>query len=55
MPRRSSSIKSTSINPRDSELNRQLRIGREFMAKYRDTFRALARSNPGDQSNLQSK
>jgi hypothetical protein len=31
------------ITPYDPEVERQLGKGREFMAKYRDTFRALAK------------
>jgi putative addiction module antidote len=31
------------ITPYDPEVERQLNKGREFMAKYRDTFRALAK------------
>jgi putative addiction module antidote len=31
------------LTPYDPELERQLGKGREFMAKYRETFRALAK------------
>ena len=31
------------LTPYDPELERQLSKGREFMAKYRETFRALAK------------
>jgi putative addiction module antidote len=31
------------LTPYDPEVDRQLTKGREFMAKYRDTFRALAK------------
>ena len=31
------------LTPYDPEVERQLTKGREFMAKYRDTFRALAK------------
>jgi putative addiction module antidote len=31
------------ITPYDPEVERQLGKGRDFMAKYRDTFRALAK------------
>jgi len=31
------------LTPYDPEVERQLKKGREFMAKYRDTFRALAK------------
>jgi putative addiction module antidote len=31
------------LTPYDPEVDRQLSKGREFMAKYRDTFRALAK------------
>jgi len=31
------------LTPYDPEVERQLSKGREFMAKYRDTFRALAK------------
>jgi len=31
------------LTPYDPEIERQLKIGRKFMAKYRDTFRALAK------------
>ncbi len=31
------------LTPYDPEVERQLKLGREFMAKYRDTFRALAK------------
>jgi putative addiction module antidote len=31
------------LTPYDPEVERQVKKGREFMAKYRDTFRALAR------------
>ena len=31
------------LTPYDPEVERQLAKGREFMAKYRDTFRALAK------------
>jgi len=32
------------LTPYDPEVERQLTKGREFMAKYRDTFRALERA-----------
>ena len=32
------------LTPYDPEVDKQLKLGREFMAKYRDTFRALAKS-----------
>jgi len=31
------------LTPYDPEVERQLSKGRDFMAKYRDTFRALAK------------
>jgi putative addiction module antidote len=31
------------LTPYDPEVERQMTKGREFMAKYRDTFRALAK------------
>jgi len=31
------------LTPYDPEVAKQLEIGRKFMAKYRDTFRALAK------------
>jgi hypothetical protein len=31
------------LTPYDPEVDRQLSKGREFMSKYRDTFRALAK------------
>lgn len=31
------------LTPYDPEVERQLKLGREFMARYRDTFRALAK------------
>ena len=31
------------LTPYDPEVERQLAKGREFMSKYRDTFRALAK------------
>ncbi len=31
------------LTPYDPEVERQLKLGRQFMAKYRDTFRALAK------------
>ena len=31
------------LTPYDPEVEKQLELGREFMAKYRDTFRALAK------------
>jgi len=31
------------LTPYDPEVERQLKKGREFMGKYRDTFRALAK------------
>jgi putative addiction module antidote len=31
------------LTPYDPEVDRQLTKGRKFMAKYRDTFRALAK------------
>jgi len=31
------------LTPYDPEVARQIKKGREFMGKYRDTFRALAR------------
>jgi putative addiction module antidote len=31
------------LTPYDPEVERQLTKGRDFMAKYRDTFRALAK------------
>jgi len=31
------------LTPYDPEVERQLTKGREFMARYRDTFRALAK------------
>jgi putative addiction module antidote len=31
------------LTPYDPEIDRQVTKGREFMAKYRDTFRALAK------------
>jgi putative addiction module antidote len=31
------------LTPYDPEVERQLRKGREFMSRYRDTFRALAK------------
>jgi putative addiction module antidote len=31
------------LTPYDPEVERQVNKGREFMAKYRDTFRALAK------------
>jgi putative addiction module antidote len=31
------------LSPYDPEVEEQVRVGREFMAKYRDTFRALAK------------
>ena len=31
------------LTPFDSEVDEQVRAGREFMAKYRDAFRALAK------------
>lgn len=31
------------LTPYDPEVEEQVRVGREFMAKYRDTFRALAK------------
>jgi len=31
------------LTPYDAEVEEQVRVGREFMAKYRDAFRALAK------------
>ena len=31
------------LTPYDPEVEKQLKLGREFMTKYRDTFRALAK------------
>ena len=31
------------ITPYDPEIEKQLKKGREFMSRYRDTFRALAK------------
>ncbi len=31
------------LTPYDPEVEKQLKLGREFMAKHRDTFRALAK------------
>jgi len=31
------------LTPYDPQVERQLKLGREFTAKYRDTFRALAK------------
>ena len=31
------------LTPYDPEVEKQLKLGREFMARYRDTFRALAK------------
>ena len=31
------------LTPFDPEIEKQLTLGREFMARYRDTFRALAK------------
>ena len=31
------------LTPYDPEVEEQVRVGREFMANYRDTFRALAK------------
>ena len=31
------------LTPYDPQVEKQLKLGREFMAKYRDTFRALAK------------
>jgi len=31
------------LTPYDPEVEEQVRVGREFMAKYRDAFRALAK------------
>ncbi len=31
------------LTPYNPEVERQLKLGREFMGKYRDTFRALAK------------
>ena len=31
------------LTPYDPQVEKQLNLGREFMAKYRDTFRALAK------------
>jgi putative addiction module antidote len=31
------------LTPFDPEVEEQVRVGREFMAKYRDAFRALAK------------
>jgi putative addiction module antidote len=31
------------LTPYDPKVEKQLKLGREFMAKYRDTFRALAK------------
>ena len=31
------------LTPYDPEVEEQLRIGRDFMARYRETFRALAK------------
>jgi len=31
------------LTPYDPDVERQLKLGRDFMAKYRDTFRALSR------------
>ncbi len=31
------------LTPYDPEVEKQLRVGREFMSNYRDTFRALAK------------
>ena len=31
------------LTPYDPEVERQVKLGLEFMAKYRDTFRALAK------------
>jgi putative addiction module antidote len=30
------------LTPYDPQVEKQLKLGREFIAKYRDTFRALA-------------
>lgn len=31
------------LTPYDPEVEKQLKLGREFIARYRDTFRALAK------------
>ena len=31
------------LTPYDPEVEKQLKVGREFMSKYRDSFRALAK------------
>lgn len=31
------------LTPYDPDVEKQLKLGREFMARYRDTFRALAK------------
>jgi len=31
------------LTPYDPEVEKQLKLGREFMAEYRDSFRALAK------------
>ncbi|HYA61641.1 MAG TPA: AbrB/MazE/SpoVT family DNA-binding domain-containing protein [Candidatus Sulfotelmatobacter sp.] len=31
------------LTPYDPQVEKQLKLGREFMAKYRDAFRALAK------------
>ena len=31
------------LTPYDSEVEKELELGRKFMARYRDTFRALAK------------
>ena len=31
------------LTPYDPQVERQMKLGREFMAKYRDAFRALAK------------
>jgi putative addiction module antidote len=31
------------LTPFDPEVEKQLKLGREFIARYRDTFRALAK------------
>ena len=31
------------LTPYDPKVEKQMKLGREFMAKYRDTFRALAK------------
>lgn len=31
------------LTPYDPEVEKQLKLGREFMTEYRDTFRALAK------------